>query len=147
MTGWRLGYLAADKEIAKVVSTLQSHSTSNPTSFAQVAAQAALEGPQDEVARRCKIFEERRNKICKEIDRISQLSYVRPQGAFYIFCGTDKVGMGSIELCEKLLDEARVAAVPGIVFGDDRAIRLSFAMSDQEMVEGLKRISEWLSKK
>ena len=147
MTGWRLGYLAAEKEIAQMVSTLQSHSTSNPTSFAQQAAQAALEGPQNEVAERGRVFEKRRNLICQELDKIPQLSYVRPHGAFYVFCGIEKTGLDSIRLSDKLLDEARVAVVPGIVFGDDQAIRLSFALSEKEIVEGIQRIGQWLNKK
>jgi len=146
MTGWRLGYVAAAKELSKAIGNLQSHSTSNPTSFVQQGGVAALQGSQEEVEKRRQVFEKRRDLICQEIDKVKKLSYVKPQGAFYIFCDIEKTGYDSMTLSEKLLDEARVAVVPGVVFGDDKTIRLSFALSEKDIVEGIKRIGDWLAK-
>lgn len=146
MTGWRLGYSACVKEIADAVSTYQSHSTSNPTSFAQAGGVAALEKGEDAVRKMKEVFEKRRNLFISELKKISQFKVFIPQGAFYVFVNIEGTGLDSMKLTEKLLEEARVAVVPGAVFGSDRHLRLSFACSDKDLLEASSRIAAWVSK-
>ncbi|MGF1677974.1 MAG: pyridoxal phosphate-dependent aminotransferase [Candidatus Methylacidiphilales bacterium] len=144
MTGWRLGYTAAPQRIAKAINALQSHSTSNPTSFAQKGAWAALKGPQDCVEEMRVEYERRLKNTCNMLDGIPSLDYVRPQGAFYILISIAKTGMDSITFADKLLQEEKVAVVPGLGFGDDSTIRISYAMAMNEIEEGIKRIRRFL---
>jgi len=145
MTGWRIGYLAAEKSIAQAVSSLQSHSTSNPTSFAQVGAEAALwMEDRTDVERVRVLFQTRRDLIFNETSRIKRLSPFKPQGAFYLFIDIDKTGLRSVPFCEKLLEEKQVACVPGLAFGSDRHIRLSFATSEENIMKGIARIREFV---
>lgn len=146
MTGWRVGYVAGPLDIIKKISALQSHSTSNPASISQIAALEALQGPQDDILKMKKEFAERRDYMAKRINSIKYLSCVKPKGAFYIFCNTKETKLGSTELCEKLLEEAHVACVPGIAFGSDKHIRLSFATNMENIKNGLDRIEGWLKK-
>ena len=144
MTGWRIGYMASvDKALLEAVKNLQSHSTSNPTSMSQVAALEALNGKDDSVRKMVVEFEKRRDYIVKRINNIKGLSCIKPDGAFYVFCSIDRQGLSSLELSEKLLEEARVAVVPGKVFGSDRHIRLSFATSMENIEKGMDRIEQW----
>lgn len=153
MTGWRIGYTAGPEDVISAMSRIQSHSTSNPTSIAQKAAVAALNEPQDAVEEMRKAFEERRDVICERFDDIDGVSYVKPQGAFYIFPDfSDHYGRtldgqkidGSMDITDYLLGSAGVGVVPGDGFGADRNLRLSFATSLTEINRGLDRIKEAL---
>ena len=146
MTGWRIGYAALPKEIAEACSTLQSHSTSNPTSFAQAGAVAALEKGEAEAKKMCQIFEKRRDQFISELKKIPDLKPFPPQGAFYVFVNIEATGLDSMRFSERLLEEARVAVVPGKVFGSDRHIRLSFACSEKDILEASRRIGDWVNK-
>jgi len=146
MTGWRIGYVAGQEDIIKKISALQSHSTSNPTSISQKAALTAITGSQDAVEKMRKEFSRRRDYMAEKINKIKGLSCINPKGAFYIFCNVEKIGLGSVELCARLLREAHVACVPGEPFGSDRYIRLSFATSMDSIKKGLDRIEKWLLK-
>ena len=154
MTGWRIGYLAAEPEIAKAVGKLQGQSTSNPTSISQAATVEALTGPQDAVARMAKEFEQRRNITLNHLKNIPGVTCYSPVGAFYSFPDfSSYYGKsfeetpinGSLELGQYLLQEAKVALVPGIAFGADANARLSFATSEKNIETGLTRIAEGLS--
>ncbi len=144
MTGWRLGYLAGPKEIVDKMDNLQSHSTSNPNTFAQYGAVDAIAKGEEEISKMCKVFEKRRNLMAQELSKISKLSYCMPDGAFYFFVNISKTGMTSGVFAEKLLEKNLVAVVPGDVFGSDQHIRLSFATSDENIKKGLSRIGEFL---
>jgi aspartate aminotransferase len=146
MTGWRLGFLAASKPIVKACSALQSHSTSNPTSFAQPAYLYALQYAAKEVKAMCQSFEKRRNLICKLLDDMPKVRAFRPSGAFYVFVDISQTGLSSIDFADKLLSEAKVSVVPGISFGHDDAVRMSFAASEETIKVGCARIHEWLKK-
>jgi aspartate aminotransferase len=145
MTGWRLGYLAAPKDVAAKIDSLQSHSTSNATSFAQKGALAAYKGPQDCVEEMRLEFDKRRLRMCELLDGIPSLSYVKPQGAFYVMVDISRNGQSSIQFAEKLLEDQKVAVVPGVAFGDDKTIRLSYATSMENIEEGLKRLKKFVS--
>ena len=147
MTGWRIGYSAGNKEIIKAMDNLQSHSTSNPTSIAQMAALEALNGPQESVRQMVKAFDERRRFIHKRLNEVEGISCVEPEGAFYAFPDISGTGMNSMEFASKLLDEALVAVVPGIAFGSGRHVRLSYAASIREIERGLDRIEDWVKQK
>ena len=156
MTGWRIGYTAGPEDVISAMSRIQSHSTSNPTSIAQKAAVAALNESesQDAVENMRKAFEERRDVICQRFDEIDGVSYVKPQGAFYIFpdfsehygrtIGGQKIE-GSMDITDYLLNSAGVGVVPGNGFGADNHLRLSFATSLTEINRGLDRIKEALA--
>ena len=144
MTGWRIGYLAADSAVAKVVAAFQSHTTSNPTSFAQAGALAALTEKSDAVETMRKHFEARRNMMYDLLTAIKGIETFKPNGAFYMFCDVSKTGMKSIEFANKLLQEKKVAVIPGEAFGTDRCVRLSFATSEENIEKGIARIKEWL---
>jgi len=154
MTGWRIGYLAAEPAIAKAVDKLQGQSTSNPTSISQAATVEALSGPQDAVAHMVKEFERRRNLIIKLLKNIPGVTCYNPVGAFYSFpdfssyYGKSHAGTvinGSLELGQYLLKEGKVALVPGVAFGADANARLSFATSEKNIENGLTRIAQALS--
>ncbi|MEK6983225.1 MAG: pyridoxal phosphate-dependent aminotransferase [Nanoarchaeota archaeon] len=147
MTGWRIGYCGASKEIINAMENLQSHSTSNPSSIAQMAALEALNGPQDSVKEMLMAFDERRRFIHKRLNEIDCISCVEPEGAFYAFPDISRTGLSSMELASKLLDEALVAVVPGTAFGSDNHIRLSYATSMHEIERGLNRIEKWLKQR
>lgn len=147
MTGWRIGYLAAsDSELVTAVKNIQGHSTSNPASISQMAALEALKTSGAIVNEMRKVFEERRDYIVGRINKINGLSCMKPGGAFYVFCRIKKKSLSSMEAADRLLDEAKVAVVPGKVFGSDRHIRLSFATSMENIKKGLDRIEEWFDK-
>lgn len=146
MTGWRIGYAAGPLEAMQAISNLQDHSTSNPTSISQKAALAALKGPQAGVENMRLEFQKRRDYICRRFDGIDKISYIRPQGAFYIFCDISKTGLKSMEFAERLLDDVNVAVIPGEPFGWDDYVRLSFATSTENIKKGLDRIEKWVSR-
>ena len=146
MTGWRIGYAACPKEIAEASANLQSHSTSNPTSFAQAGALVALQKGEGEAKQMCEVFEKRRNLFVAELQKIPKIKPFLPQGAFYVFVNIEGTGLDSMRFTERILEEARVAVVPGAVFGSDRHIRLSFACSEQDLLESSRRIRTWVDK-
>jgi aspartate aminotransferase len=141
MTGWRLGYVAAPEPIAAAIDSIQSHSTSNPTSFAQKGALAALNGDQSFIVEMIKAFAERRALMHERLTQIPAITCMKPMGAFYMLPDISTFGLGSSEFCSRLLDEQKVAAVPGIAFGSDAHIRLSYACSTENIEKGLTRLS------
>lgn len=143
MTGWRLGYLGAPEPIARAIDSMQSHSTSNPCSFAQKGALAALKGDQQCVADMREEFDIRRQYMCERINSIAGLSAVKPLGAFYVLVNIGALGLKSQNFADRLLSKANVAVVPGIAFGDDSTIRLSYATSLDVIKTGLDRIEEF----
>jgi len=143
MTGWRLGFLAAPEPIAKAIDAVQSHSTSNPTSFAQKGGVAALTGPQDHLPRWLAEYDKRRSYAWKKLNGISGISCVNSKGAFYLFPNISKTGLKSTDFCAKLLEQEKVAAVPGIAFGADDYIRLSYATSMANIEKGLDRLERF----
>jgi len=145
MTGWRIGYLAASKELAAAVIAIQSHSTSNPASISQKAALAALKGGQEWVHRMAAEWCQRRDYIVERVEKIKNISCFKPGGAFYLFCDISPTGMGSVELAERLLEEVRVAVIPGLAFGWDTHLRLSFAASMDNITEALNRMEKFFN--
>jgi aspartate aminotransferase len=143
MTGWRLGFLAAPEPIAKAIDAIQSHSTSNPTSFAQKGAVAALTGPQDHLQGWLAEFNRRRTFAWQKLNSIPGISCVNAKGAFYLFPNIAKTGLSSSAFCARLLETEKVAAVPGIAFGADDCIRLSYATSMPNIEKGLDRIDRF----
>jgi aspartate aminotransferase len=132
MTGWRLGYLGAPEPIAKAIDSIQSHSTSNACSFAQKGAFAALKGDQQPVADMRDEFNLRREYMLE-----------RPNGAFYVLVNVSQLGLTSQNFADRLLSKANVAVVPGIAFGDDRTVRLSYATSLDVIKKGMDRFEEF----
>lgn len=144
MTGWRVGFCAAPEPIAKAIDAIQSHSTSNPTSFAQKGAVAALTGPQDHLPEWLTEFDRRRRYAHKWLNEIPGITCFNAKGAFYLFPNISAAGLGSAEFCARLLEQEKVAAVPGIAFGADRYIRISYATSMANLEKGLKRIERFV---
>ncbi len=140
MTGWRLGYIAAPEHIAAAIDSIQSHSTSNPTSFAQKGALAGLKGDQSFIGEMVKAFTERRAYMHEKLTSIPGVTCVKPMGAFYMLPNISSFGLTSTDFCNRLLDEHKVAAVPGIAFGSDEHIRLSYACSMENIQKGLDRL-------
>jgi aspartate aminotransferase len=143
MTGWRLGFLAAPEPIAKAIDAIQSHSTSNPTSFAQKGAVAALTGPQDHLKSWLAEYSRRRACAWKKLNSIPGISCVNSRGAFYLFPNISKLGLSSTEFCARLLEAEKVAAVPGIAFGADDYLRISYATSMANIEKGLDRLDRF----
>jgi aspartate aminotransferase len=143
MTGWRLGYLGAPEPIAKAIDSMQSHSTSNPCSFAQKGGLAALKGDQQPVVDMREEFNIRREYMHGRLTSISGITAVKPLGAFYVLANISGLGLTSTNFADRLLSKANVAVVPGIAFGDDRTIRLSYATSMDMIKKGLDRIEEF----
>jgi len=143
MTGWRLGFLAAPEPIAKAIDAVQSHSTSNPTSFAQKGGVAALNGPQDHLKTWLAEFAKRRSFAWQKLNSIPGVSCVNAKGAFYLFPNISQLGLKSTEFCARLLEQEKVAAVPGIAFGADDYIRLSYATSMANIEKGLDRLDKF----
>lgn len=145
MTGWRLGYLGAPEPIAKAIDSIQSHSTSNPCSFAQKGGLAALKGDQQCVVDMREEYNIRREYMYSRLSAIPRLSVVKPQGAFYMLANISQLGLSSTNFADRLLSKANVAVVPGIAFGDDRTVRLSYATSMDIIKKGLDRFEEFCS--
>jgi aspartate aminotransferase len=144
MTGWRLGWCAAPEPIAKAIDAIQSHSTSNATSFAQKGAVAALTGPQDHLPKWLAEFSRRRGYAWKKLNSIPGISCVNAKGAFYLFPNIAGTGLKSTEFCARLLEAEKVAAVPGIAFGADDYLRVSYATSMANIEKGLDRIDKFV---
>ena len=143
MTGWRVGWLAGPREVVAAASALQSQSTSNVCSFAQLGALAAISGSRDCVRAMAARFDTRRRLLSDGLATIADLSLVEPEGAFYAFPDVSAWGLDSMTLSQRLLEEVGLAVVPGIAFGDDRCIRLSCAASEATISDGLERLSRF----
>ncbi|MFH1339046.1 MAG: pyridoxal phosphate-dependent aminotransferase [Candidatus Omnitrophota bacterium] len=155
MTGWRIGYAAGPAEVIKAMSNLQSHSTSNPASISQKAALSAICGAQEETKRMVEEFRRRRDYAVERLGRIKGVSCLKPHGAFYLFVDVSEIlkkhykakKLGRTEaFAEILLSQARVAVVPGSVFGTEGYVRLSFATSMENIAKGIDRIEGFISK-
>ncbi|MEH2002544.1 MAG: pyridoxal phosphate-dependent aminotransferase [Nostoc sp.] len=144
MTGWRLGYLAGPVEIIKAASTIQGHSTSNVCTFAQYGAIAALESSQDCVEEMRQAFAKRRQVMLQRLNAIPGLSTAKPDGAFYLFPDISKTGLKSLEFSDALLEEHQVAVIPGIAFGADDNIRLSYATDMATIEKGMDRLEKFV---
>ena len=145
MTGWRVGYLAGPVELIKATSIIQGHSTSNVCTFAQYGAIAALESSQQCVETMLKAFTERRKVIVEGIRAIPKLSCSNPMGAFYVFVDISQTGMTSLQFSDAILEQQEVAVIPGIAFGADDCIRLSYATSMETIKKGLDRLEKFVS--
>src|SRR3954462_13976129 len=143
MTGWRLGYLAAPEAVAKAVDSIQSHSTSNPNSFGQRGALAALKGDQQPLADMRDEFDMRRNYMYDRVSKIPNVTAVKPEGAFYVLVNISQLGLSSQNFADRLLSKANVAVIPGAAFGDDRTVRLSYATSIDVIKKGLDRFQDF----
>lgn len=149
MTGWRIGFIAGDSRVIKAVTSLQSHSVSNPTSIAQYAAIEALTGPQEPVQRMVAEFARRREYLVQRLRALPGVECDMPEGAFYVFpkisavfgksLGGRKV-TDSASLCQLLLEEGHVSVVPGSAFGAEGYMRLSYATSMENLEKGMDRI-------
>ncbi|MBO1048634.1 MAG: pyridoxal phosphate-dependent aminotransferase [Dolichospermum sp. DEX182a] len=144
MTGWRLGYLAGPVEIIKAASTIQGHSTSNVCTFAQYGAIAALESSQDCVEEMRQAFAKRRQVMFERLKAIPGLSTAKPDGAFYLFPDISKTGLKSLEFCDAFLAEHQVALIPGVAFGADKNVRLSYATDMTTIEKGMDRLEKFV---
>ena len=154
MTGWRIGYTASIPEIAKVMGSYQSHATSNPCSIAQFAGVEALTGSQEEIEKMREEFDERRKMMVRMINEIDGVSCTTPMGAFYVMMNIaglkgrsingKKIG-NSIDFAEQLLEKKLTAVVPGAAFGSDDFVRLSYAISRENIKKGIDRIAEFVA--
>jgi aspartate aminotransferase len=155
MTGWRLGYAAANEKIVKAMSSVQSHAISHPSSITQYASTAALNGPQEDVAVMVKEFEKRRNYMYERVNSIEGLSSLKPEGAFYIYAdissylGKELCGVklkSSLDFAQIMLEKGHVAVIPGSAFGTDNYIRLSYATSMEVIKDGLDTFESFIKK-
>ena len=152
MTGWRVGFALGSPPLLANMLKLQSHSTSNPTSFAQSGAVEALAGQQDSVVTMRNEFEKRRDAVVQGLRAIPGVQCAMPEGAFYVYPNVApylmKDGLGdTVALAEKLLDESRVAVVPGVAFGTHEHLRISYATSQEQIDEGLRRVTAFFAKR
>lgn len=153
MTGWRVGYLAAPKDVAKAIDSFQSHATSNACSISQYATIEALQSSEEEIAQMVNVFDKRRAKLLALISEIDGVQSVEPDGAFYVMLvvgglyGKSYNGKqinGSIDFADALLDAEKVATIPGVSFGADDCLRLSYSLSEADIEEGLARIKRFV---
>lgn len=144
MTGWRVGYLAGPIELIKATSTIQGHSTSNVCTFAQYGAIAALESSQESVEKMRQAFAQRRQVIFELLDAVPGISCIKPDGAFYMFVNISKTGMNSLEFCDAFLEQQQVAVIPGIAFGADDHIRLSYATDLGTIKKAVERLDKFV---
>ncbi len=154
MTGWRMGYTLSKPELAKVMTNYQSHSSSNPSSISQYAALAALQGPKNDMKQMVTTFAKRAKLIYELLNEIPGVTCAMPEGAFYVFpnikyaIGKNYHGIkieNSVQFAELLLKEKLVAVVPGSAFGAEGYIRLSYAISEENIKKGIGRIKDFLS--
>ncbi len=154
MTGWRIGYAAASEKITSLMTNIQSHTTSNPCSISQYASVEALNGDQSEVEKMKQEFKKRRDFMVDKINSINNLSCVKPEGAFYVMVNISKVLnkevdgkiiKDSLTFSDLLLEKEKVAVIPGIAFGVDDFIRLSYATSMENIEKGLNRIEDFVN--
>ena len=152
MTGWRLGYALAPKELISSINKLQSHATSNPTSIAQKAGIEALQGPQDSIAQMLEEYRRRRAFVIPTLNSMPGVRCAEPGGAFYAypnigsFLGKNGIDT-ALDFSAALLKDAHVAVVPGEAFGTKEHVRISYATSMHELERGLERIREFLANK
>jgi len=156
MTGWRVGWALGPKEVISACVKVQGQSTSHPTSFAQKGAEAALKTPEEAVKEMVKTFARRAEVLTSALREIPEIEFIPPQGAFYLFARianyfgrktpSGKALSGSLDLADYLLDEARIAVVPGIAFGEDEFIRISYATSEENLQTSVQRMKKALSK-
>jgi len=139
MTGWRIGYCAAPQPLATAISKIQGHTTSNATTFAQYGALAALAEGKDFISDLNAEYDVRRQFVYNRLKAIPNIKVTEPEGAFYFLVDTSELGLNSVNLCDKLLTRYLVAAVPGIAFGNDNSIRLSYCTTLDVLNEGLSR--------
>jgi aspartate aminotransferase len=148
MTGWRVGFALAPKPLIAAMLKLQSHTTSNPTSFAQKGAIEALRGPQDSIPVMLAEYRKRRDFVVQKLRAIPGVKIAEPRGAFYAYPNVSvafRNGVTSaLQFAEKLLAEAHVAVVPGEAFGTTEHIRISYATSMKELERGLDRIERFI---
>lgn len=151
MTGLRLGYSASNKTIAKAIGTIQGHLTSHPSLTSQYIGYGALKNCSNDINKMVKEYKYRRDLICNKINSISYIDYIYPQGAFYVFIDISNISSKfnynesfSIEFFNKFLEKYNVAVVPGIAFGMDNYIRVSFACSENIFLEGLNRLNKFI---
>ena len=153
MTGWRVGYLAAPKDIAKAIDSFQSHATSNACSISQYATIAALRSSEEEINAMVEVFDKRREKLLALVDEIDGVQAVEPDGAFYVMLVigdlygksyNGKTLTNSVEFADALLDAEKVATVPGVSFGADDCLRLSYSLSEEDIQTGLARIKRFV---
>ncbi len=154
MTGWRLGWIVAPVDVAKAAANLQSHLSSNVANISQRAAIAALTGPQEPALEMLKAFDRRRKLILGELAKIQGINTPEPKGAFYVYpdvrglLGKTWHGVeitSSLELCDFILDKAEVALVPGEAFGPSGYVRMSYALGDDALLEGVQRLQKLFS--
>ncbi|MBQ8295244.1 MAG: pyridoxal phosphate-dependent aminotransferase [Clostridia bacterium] len=153
MTGWRIGYLAAPADVAKAIDSFQSHATSNASSISQYATIEALAAPEAEVQAMVSVFDGRRKKLLSLIEEIDGVRAIEPDGAFYVMLAVNdlygkqyrgKTIDNSVAFADVLLEAEKVATVPGVSFGADDCVRLSYALSEEDMTEGLARIKRFV---
>lgn len=151
MTGLRIGYTASKKEIASAISAMQGHLTSHPSTISQWAAYEALQECKEEINGQLEVYRKRRDLAMQYFDQMKNISYITPGGAFYIFVNAGAyrdrfpgAESFSVAFCDRMLEEAGVAAVPGIAFGMDDYFRISYALSTEELEEGLQKIGEFI---
>jgi aspartate aminotransferase len=146
MTGWRLGTLVANETVAKAVADLQSQTTSNATTFAQYGALAALERPEESRAAVQEMlvhFDRRRLKLLEGLNAIEGVACERAKAAFYLFPNVSSFGLSVEEFSSRLLEETKVAVVPGHAFGAEGYVRLSYATADEVIQKGIERIGSF----
>ncbi len=150
MTGWRIGFAAGDAEVIAAATRIQDHTTSNPSSIAQKAALAALTGPQDHIPKMVFEYKRRRDFMADRLNSVEGVVAPLPSGAFYVFANVSALYngeiKGSMDFCHKLLDEAFVAAIPGVAFGDDNCVRFSYATGMANIERGLERFAKFCGK-
>lgn len=145
MTGWRIGYAAGPMDIMGYMKNLQDHSTSNPMSISQKAAVAALKAPEESIMAMRDEFKVRRDLMMSLMDRVAGVSYIKPEGAFYLFCDFSKFGK-SADIAKSILNDVSVAVIPGDSFGAEGFLRLTFCTSQERIREGVNRIKAWTEK-
>lgn len=154
MTGWRVGWIIGPKDVVKAATNLQSHATSNVSNVAQIAALAAVSGNLDAVAEMRVAFDRRRHTIVRMLNEIDGVVCPEPEGAFYVYPSVKallgkeirgKRPQDSVELAALILDEVEVAVVPGEAFGTPGYLRLSYALGDEDLVEGISRVQKLLA--
>ncbi len=146
MTGWRIGYTAGPKDVIASIKKLQDHMTSNPTSIAQMAALEALTGPQESIKKMIEAFDKRRMVMVSRLNEMKGINCKVPKGAFYAFPEIKNTGLTSMKFAERVLNEENTAVIPGVAFGNDDNIRLSYATSMQEIERGMDRIEKFCNK-
>ncbi len=144
MTGWRIGWAAGPEDVINGMTKLQSQTTSNPNSIAQMAYMEGLKGDQSAVKKMAAEFKKRRDVIVKYLNGIHGISCAKPESSFYVFPDISRISKSSVEFCERLLEKAKVAAVPGIAFGCEGHVRMSYACSLEAIEKGVERIRKFV---